>query len=440
MVFDDESLDFLNNHLSPKSQTDRATHPKTVCHRDEPCKFQKGRRRFQPWTNPNMFKPANAQELSQIFLTFEPLLHSRLQEIELTQHFFSLGFYGGGDLKWIVLDLRPKTSTIFLGDQKPKGLAIKKPLTLFIAAHIRDKRLLSIRQNEELGRVLDLEFSNQARIQMILIPSQLNILAFHDQKTVAFEKPRELKPQIAMPDQTLRSPQDIFNEWKAAQKAIAKPQVAEDKNARAIAKVRAELDKKTSQPFRELGQFLVEHQTLDVPLHLQSFIDKTKTLSENIQNVFFKAKQVEQKLERTQSRLKELLVNKPVEQKKILKSAQNFKARTLHMDDQLELRVGKSAKDNLTLLRQARSWDYWIHLKDVPSSHAILFRSKNRTITDKEFFTAAMFLLKNMNKKYDRVEVLIAECRFVRPIKGDKLGRVTHHNARTLLVPSDFTS
>jgi hypothetical protein len=31
-----------------------------------------------------------------------------------------------------------------------------------------------------------------------------------------------------------------------------------------------------------------------------------------------------------------------------------------------------------------------------------------------------------------RIAVVIVECRFVKPIKGDKLGRVIYHGERTL--------
>ncbi|NJL25746.1 MAG: hypothetical protein HC902_11610 [Calothrix sp. SM1_5_4] len=55
----------------------------------------------------------------------------------------------------------------------------------------------------------------------------------------------------------------------------------------------------------------------------------------------------------------------------------------------------------------------------------------------------AWFVKNHLGNKYsqsagERFHVLVAECRHVRPIKGDKLGRVTYRDERVLIyrIPS----
>ncbi|NJM10348.1 MAG: hypothetical protein HC883_05700, partial [Bdellovibrionaceae bacterium] len=52
------------------------------------------------------------------------------------------------------------------------------------------------------------------------------------------------------------------------------------------------------------------------------------------------------------------------------------------------------------------------------------------------------YVRQHLGSKYkqhagEKIQILIAECRHVRPIKGDRLGRVTYHNERvfTYQVP-----
>ena len=101
--------------------------------------------------------------------------------------------------------------------------------------------------------------------------------------------------------------------------------------------------------------------------------------------------------------------------------------------------MGKSAQDNLQLLRQAKAWDLWIHLKDYPSAYAIMQKAKEQKVSDSAITQASQWLVKESlkNKKNlagVKLSVVITECRHVRPIKGDRLGRVTYHHARELLI------
>jgi hypothetical protein len=94
--------------------------------------------------------------------------------------------------------------------------------------------------------------------------------------------------------------------------------------------------------------------------------------------------------------------------------------------------LGKSARDNLGLIRAARAWDLWVHLKDMPGAHAVIFRAKNQVITESELRQVAGWIwsesqsgsLKKTNLNLIDFDFLVAEIRFVKPIKGDRVGRV----------------
>jgi predicted ribosome quality control (RQC) complex YloA/Tae2 family protein len=116
----------------------------------------------------------------------------------------------------------------------------------------------------------------------------------------------------------------------------------------------------------------------------------------------------------------------------------NAKGRTLVLDGGATAFIGKSAADNLALLRKARAWDYWMHLRDEPGAHAIVHRERNQSISDDEFRKVARWLAKESSASKKGMSgvfvVVMTECRFVRPIKGDRLGRVNYHHGREISV------
>jgi len=86
------------------------------------------------------------------------------------------------------------------------------------------------------------------------------------------------------------------------------------------------------------------------------------------------------------------------------------------------------------ILRQARAWDYWFHLRDYPGAHAILFRTKNQNVPDSALREVAQWIIQeSLGKKMliegIKFDVIVAECRYVRPVKGAQ-GLVTYQNER----------
>lgn len=208
----------------------------------------------------------------------------------------------------------------------------------------------------------------------------------------------------------------------------------------------------------------------DWPEKWKERIDSSQSLSWNIQECFHRAKESARKtagtrarLEQVERELAELRARGPAAFAESLDKgrgrsaatphgraisggadAENLLARAeargrrLRIGEDLEVYIGKSAADNLALLRRAQPFDYWLHLRDQPGSHAIMRRSRGRVVTDVEFVQAGRWVVEqSLGKratelKGERHDLLIVECRFVRPIKGDRLGRVNYTHDRVL--------
>jgi hypothetical protein len=67
-------------------------------------------------------------------------------------------------------------------------------------------------------------------------------------------------------------------------------------------------------------------------------------------------------------------------------------------------------------------------------------RARSRQVTDQEFLEAGRWVVeqslgRRANELHgERHDLLIVECRYVRPIKGDRLGRVHYTHDRVLTI------
>ncbi|MBE8221214.1 MAG: DUF814 domain-containing protein [Bdellovibrionales bacterium] len=112
--------------------------------------------------------------------------------------------------------------------------------------------------------------------------------------------------------------------------------------------------------------------------------------------------------------------------------------RSLMLDSGIIVVAGKNAKANIDLLRQAKPWHVWVHLKDYPSSHAVILMLKSENITDKEIIKIGRWLAESSTKKKFlnniKLDIIYTQCRFVKSIKGDSLGRVSYKNEKSILL------
>jgi hypothetical protein len=430
-------------------------------------------------------KAWTVSELDYVVGLLQPLVGNRLQEVQTAESDVLLGFYSPDGLLWLWIDLNAIRPCLLPWSDLPLRLKSgKSPLNLFLRAHFVNRVLREVRRDEQEGRVVHLVFGGaggrhpstegdptggRAELEVRLFPHGRNILARAAGKHVAWQKPKELTAKPEQPEAEhlpKRKLDDMREQWLEARHVKSGKRGSTDVKARlqkdlqakekALAKVKEELRRKREMPWKAVGNWLKANQSLDVPKEWEPFVDKRRKLSWNIEQCFTKARELEGKSFGTEQRL-EILQQEIGRVRKLIEGPAaaipveperppsrplkdlEAQGRTLRLSGELVAVSGKSAADNLKLLRKARSWDLWIHLRDFPSSHAILFRNKNTKVTDatlQQIF--AWYVRNHLGNKYaqhagERFEILVAECRHVRPIKGDKLGRVTYHDERVLI-------
>lgn len=408
-------------------------------------------------------------ELDNIVASLRPLVGARLQEVQTSESDLVLGFYTPSGVLWLWADLNAIRPCLLPWTELPLHVpARKNPLNLFLRAHFSSRVLRAVERPEHQGRVVLLKFGkaeDHLELEIRLFPHGRNILARAGDKHIAWQKPKELSESVQPVDDAAvpRSLEKLREQWMTLRGGKGRAKTSKDmksrledeleKKKKALGKVTEELGRKRDMPWKQVGDWLKAHQSLDVPKEWEPFVDKRRKLSWNIEECFSRGREVEGKMYGTEKRIEllkheiarlEQRMTQPMNTTTLERKAPQpltdagATGRTLRISDELTLIAGKSAADNLKLLRKARAWDYWFHLRDVPSSHAILFRNKNTVVSDKivqqvvEWYVRQHFGQKYKQHAGEKIQILMAECRFVRPIKGDKIGRVTFQNERVV--------
>jgi hypothetical protein len=267
---------------------------------------------------------------------------------------------------------------------------------------------------------------------------------------------------------------EIISEWRGADQSLAPSspraqyQKQLDKKKSALVKMQADLSDKQNAKWYDLGTWLKSNlyrlKSLaelpeDFPLQFKPFLRAEKTPVEMIQVCFDRSKELGRKqvesgrrIELMQSEIAALEAKLLLEEAQLIQTfSQIKKTKGLHelseskgrkyqLATDLEVYIGKSARDNLALLRKAKPHDYWLHIKDSPGAFGILRRNAGRAVVSDELQSAGRWVIEQSVKKSASelrgqfFEVLLAECRYVRPIKGDKIGRVSFTQSRTIRI------
>ncbi len=376
-----------------------------------------------------------------------------------------------------------------------------KPIRLFLRAHGLNRPLTRVVRDQSLGRVVRLTWGGDFHLEFRSIPRAVNlILQNAEGKKISWSKLRPLgaqrKEASPAPESPLfRSPQEIQAQWRAKSvpsspkgKSPAAPSsLAElrrrlnlvlQKKRRALERVEVALTEQKESPWRSLGKWLLQHQQesfsrlKELPEDWVHRLKVESGLAWNIENCFQRAKEQEAKLQGTQHRKEQLIEEvrqlqalmqegvevsalesalashqKPAgsrtpsrkdQVRSASKSSPRLRCRKLSWGNGQEFLVGLSARDNLQLLKQARAWDFWFHLKDRPGAHGILRRERHQEVSEARLHEAGHFLLSvqlgSQLKPGEVWALTVAERRFVQPIKGDRLGRVQFRNERSLVV------
>lgn len=207
---------------------------------------------------------------------------------------------------------------------------------------------------------------------------------------------------------------------------------------------------------------LVVTDSKQAALEFPHFYDGSQNVYVQQKDAYDKHKKNQQKIERLLERQQEVLSElqtlqdlSPAEWTKLYQQKQsqrlqtsktnkqkgsNIEARKFEVSTDSVVYLGKSAQDNLRLLRQAKAWHYWVHIKDRSSAYALLQCPKDKKITYDEivrivrwWHEASASFAKSFQEG-DKVSILVTQCRYVRPIKGDKLGRVTYSHEQVFTI------
>lgn len=409
-------------------------------------------------------KPLHVLEIKSISKELESLLDAKMQKFFATARGIGLELRKANETSYLWFDLDPTNPLILLFQRIPQSFKLLKtsPLILFAKAHLEQKRLSEITHKEELGRVLELDFGYEdpVRLEVRLFPHGANVIIHSAGKRISFDKIKEIKAaeSTTTPD-VIRTLEQVTTEWSSKKiqknKQEVNPELLKEKEIqkkeKALLKTQEHLIELQNDKWQKLGEWLKENQTLKVPEEFKDIIDSKKSFSQNIQISFEKAKKNQEKISGTKERIQilesEIAKIKLQEASAFVKSAQGSNKKQkedgwtgyrLSLNEKVEVFVGKNAQENMTILKHAQSWDYWMHIKDYPGAHGIVRRPRQLEVSDEDLRKVAQFIASKSRKSAhflgpgDGFDVLIAECRYVKPIKGDKLGRVSYSNERVL--------
>ncbi len=443
-------------------------------------------------------KALNENELDSLVDTARKLKGAQLQEVLCFDTDLALGHWTGSQLRWLWIDLSNATPSFWVLDQLPPsaGPRRRQPVQLFIKAHGLRQPLTEIRREVKLGRVLTFVYGESLTMEFRAIPRSVNLLVRGPEgKSVSWAKVKALKPQQQSASESAgASAEELKEQWwrhrwgrlEGRQKGPSQGVKAEQlrrqlermiqKKEKALVQVEEACKAQSDPSWRDLGHWLLQNQQFsfarksELPVELQARLVEENGLAWNIDQCFAKAKALEAKIEGSQNRrqtllaqLKELQSISPSnpELEKILigltpgavpkKGAQasaqrprsfsgqrRLRCRKMAWEDGQEFFVGLSAQDNMELLRQARAWDMWLHLRDQPGAHGILRRERRQQVSDDRLKEAGLFLISNQKglkpEPGERWALMVAERRFVQPIKGDSLGRVQVRNERSIFL------
>ena len=400
--------------------------------------------------------PLSQLEIQMIGEELDQLQGARLQDIVLHEKGLGLFLFRNDNSAWLWLDSSQSNPFLLKLEKPPLGKKIEKPILLYARAHLRGHRLVQVVIESDLGRVLRLDFDG-GFIRLILIPTRTNVEVHARDRSVFWHRPLELKPaneNLSLPNP--RTWDEIKANWRAGldkveTKKVADPRVKIEKS---FAKTKEDLARRHALPFLEIANWIKENQSIKVADAWAQYVDSKKSWQVNMKNLFEQARENRAKIigqEARLARIQEELENLNLDKAKSpalkdtrkdasLLQKSEARGRTFRLHDLIAY-MGKSAEDNLKILRKAQPFDLWMHLKDYPSAHVVVRRSKGRVVSDSELAQIGAWFIQNSLRKEamaGRHEILVAECRFVRPIKGDKLGRVHYSNERFLKVSAKF--
>lgn len=407
---------------------------------------------------------------------------AQLQEVMSTEDGLVMAFYRFNKtprMSYLVFDLdRPYPFLGFFHENPWAKQKKTKPVSLFLNAHAKNNYFKKIEISEDLGRVIRLHLGAECVIEFRLIPKQANLIVYKNKKSISWYLIKELAQndlKYTQPndDEEIRSISFMMSQWQRRRGARSASSSANtispfekwkrnkekdlDKKKKALVAVQNQIEQFKNEEWATVGEYLKQNGFKNLKPEWSVYIDFKKSVSVNMQKCFEKSKAAKIKIKGAEARLQVLkreiaeLSEPTLEKYEIFLNNQNLKNKAPERKVEGRLRktqieesglvayMGKSAADNMDLLRRSKPHDLWLHLKDYPSAHAIIHKQKNQKVSDLDIKKIASWLVKEglsaqIAQTGSKFSVVMVECRHVKPLKGDKLGRVTYRNAREILI------
>ncbi len=406
-------------------------------------------------------KTMTEPEIDAVIQQHQSLLGAELTQIVYSEKALQLQLKREGRCTWLTFSMKPGVPYLFLTDNRIfLQKTMKKPVGLFLKTHFMGRSLSRIQRLTELGRVVTLEFTadDPCQLHFSLVTGRVNIeVQYGDKKVSAFKpKPLAAKPNTAdwsANERSLRDSEFFEQAWReqnssSSASAPVDQQKALKKKRQGLKKMQAKLSELDDDRWRRCGEWLKTQQSLeDPPSEFVDLLDSQQSLSWNVENCFQHSKKNTLKRAGTEQRVSDLKkeiedlesspkrsVPKKPQAANLLAQA-DLKGKT-HQLAEGKVYVGKSGADNLKLLRKAKPWYLWLHIKDYPGAYGILERNKSAKVSNKSLQEAGRAVVRQSlpQSASGLFEVLYTECRYVRPIKGAKSGQVTYSHEKVITV------
>ena len=389
-------------------------------------------------------KALNYFELEAILAKLKDnLILAKLENVcVLEQSVFIKFYHKNYGIKWLLIDLK-SPPIILLSDTKPletKGLI--KPISLFFKKHGFRKSVKNISLAIKPDRRVFFDLDN-FKMEIILIDKAKNLKLFTSEKNMYFLKPREINKAVLTINKNIevRTYDEIEKEYYLSKRLekIKSTTVVTKKieDSKVLEKLINTLSELKLKPYKDIINNLKNIKDLNQMDNLNTFsgyLDLTKSVHENLAILAKKNKTNQASILKLEKRVSDLKNNKAtlVPKNKSILSELKIKGHRLQISDFL-IEFGKNAKNNLDLLRAAKPWDLWMHLKNLPSSHILIRKNKKQRVNKEDLLKIAKYFLEK-NRKFGSYEFVFSEVRFIHPIKGDKLGRVKMSKYQSFII------
>ncbi len=427
----------------------------------------------------------SAEDLDRGLEEFRSALEgAQLQRVRTSKQLLIMSFHNRGETWSLVFDTLAVAPQFLLVPEEVEVPESKpNPVGLFLKAHGVGRRGTAVRRVASLGRVMEVRLGAEAPtvLTFVVVPHAVNVLvsAVRDgvEKTISWAKPQPLpsdapQPPLAGTDtqEEVLSPEERASRWLSRMRSPSRT-TSRQNGPKSIAHEKVALEKKlhlanedlsrlTEARWLEAGEWLKGQGEvpIEVPDEWTKWIKKDLSFAENLKACFESYRNNLRKVERCKTRIEELrlrldkmnaldesnsenVVSKPLAPMKFVETQTDKgpRARRVDIAEDLILYVGKSAEDNLALLRKAQPWDLWFHLREFVGAYGIVRRSRGRELSPLEQQEAALHVAhqslsarRNLSVG-DRFDVVMAECRKVKPVKG-RVGLVTYHDEKVIRI------